>query len=56
MKIAIRLASVFRPSVAQVRPSMTVSRLLPHATGHAHRGQTEGAAHLEMAGGSGGTF
>ena len=29
---------------------------LPHVTGYAHRGQTAGAAHLEMAGGSGGTF
>lgn len=36
--------------------SGTCPAALPHATEHAHRGQTAGTAHLEMAGGSGGTF
>ncbi|RWO40461.1 MAG: hypothetical protein EOS11_19880 [Mesorhizobium sp.] len=36
--------------------SGTCPAALPHATEHAHRGQTAGTAHLEMAGGSGGSF
>ncbi|PAQ06321.1 UDP-glucose dehydrogenase family protein [Mesorhizobium temperatum] len=52
-KIGFRVSAIGRSATTQ---HDNTPAALPHATGHAHRGQTAGAAHLEMAGGSGGTF